>query len=360
MTYGYLRCHCGPDPAQHAGHACRRGAHRGRLRQRFSEHEPAFGVTASAGAAQGEAGRGAGAGPTAGLFVAAADSAGSGSVARRNTAASGRRRSRRCGASSTHGRGSGEARMKTAHLTATHWGNYLVRRGADGAVCVDPTPQDHEPSPIGRSLADSQDAQCRVARPAVRLRLLPTPSRQRYRDARPRALHRGVVGGSSRYRCGGVGRSARGGWQSGDLCRLLWLGERGALPSCPGTDPSLHADVRRVHRFDGFLFPGGRRGVDSSRAGDECLLRRHAVSEHAGDCRALPADRVLRRRGRAQHAGQSRRHRLSRRRSAISARWPKPASTSSTSAPSATTCSRASRRVGFPADPTAMSPSCSA
>ncbi|HXR90565.1 MAG TPA: molybdopterin-dependent oxidoreductase [Steroidobacteraceae bacterium] len=57
----------------------------------------------------------------------------------------------------------------TARLTATHWGNYLVGRGADGAVFVNPTPQDHEPSPIGRSLADSQDARCRVARPAVRL-----------------------------------------------------------------------------------------------------------------------------------------------------------------------------------------------
>jgi len=55
-----------------------------------------------------------------------------------------------------------------ARLTATHWGNYLVGRGADGAVSVNPTPQDHEPSPIGRSLADSQNAQCRVARPAVR------------------------------------------------------------------------------------------------------------------------------------------------------------------------------------------------
>lgn len=57
----------------------------------------------------------------------------------------------------------------TARLTATHWGNYLVERAADGVVRVSPAPQDQEPSPIGRSLADSQDARCRVARPAVRL-----------------------------------------------------------------------------------------------------------------------------------------------------------------------------------------------
>jgi biotin/methionine sulfoxide reductase len=57
----------------------------------------------------------------------------------------------------------------TARLTATHWGNYLVERSEDGAVRVAPAPQDREPSPIGRSLADSQDPRCRIARPAVRL-----------------------------------------------------------------------------------------------------------------------------------------------------------------------------------------------
>jgi biotin/methionine sulfoxide reductase len=57
----------------------------------------------------------------------------------------------------------------SARLTATHWGNYLVDRGPDGALSVMPTEQDREPSPIGRSLAASQDPRCRVARPAVRL-----------------------------------------------------------------------------------------------------------------------------------------------------------------------------------------------
>jgi len=54
-------------------------------------------------------------------------------------------------------------------LTATHWGNFLVGRAEDGTICVAPASQDEEPSPIGRSLAASQDPRCRVARPAVRL-----------------------------------------------------------------------------------------------------------------------------------------------------------------------------------------------
>jgi biotin/methionine sulfoxide reductase len=54
-------------------------------------------------------------------------------------------------------------------LTATHWGNFLVGRAEDGTICVAPAEQDGDPSPIGRSLAASQDPRCRVARPAVRL-----------------------------------------------------------------------------------------------------------------------------------------------------------------------------------------------
>jgi biotin/methionine sulfoxide reductase len=59
--------------------------------------------------------------------------------------------------------------MAQPRLTATHWGNFLIGQGDDGKISVQPTLQDPEPSPIGRSLAASQDPDCRVARPMVRL-----------------------------------------------------------------------------------------------------------------------------------------------------------------------------------------------
>jgi len=61
--------------------------------------------------------------------------------------------------------------MSQPRLTVTHWGNYLVERKNDGQHSVRPTLQDPEPSPIGRSLADSQDRNSRVAQPMVRLGL---------------------------------------------------------------------------------------------------------------------------------------------------------------------------------------------
>ena len=48
-------------------------------------------------------------------------------------------------------------------------GNYLVGQEDDGHISVHPAVQDPEPSPIGRSLAASQDPNCRVVRPMVRL-----------------------------------------------------------------------------------------------------------------------------------------------------------------------------------------------
>lgn len=59
---------------------------------------------------------------------------------------------------------------RTAHKlsTATHWGNYLTRRADDGSIEVSPAPQDSEPSPIGRSLASTQDENCRISQPMVR------------------------------------------------------------------------------------------------------------------------------------------------------------------------------------------------
>jgi biotin/methionine sulfoxide reductase len=59
--------------------------------------------------------------------------------------------------------------MAQPRLTATHWFNFLVGQKDDGQISVQPALQDPEPSPIGRSLAASQDPNCRVARPMVRL-----------------------------------------------------------------------------------------------------------------------------------------------------------------------------------------------
>jgi biotin/methionine sulfoxide reductase len=59
--------------------------------------------------------------------------------------------------------------MAQPRYTATHWGNYLVAQADDGQILVQPASQDPEPSSIGRSLADTQDRNSRVAQPMVRL-----------------------------------------------------------------------------------------------------------------------------------------------------------------------------------------------
>jgi len=52
--------------------------------------------------------------------------------------------------------------------TSTHWGNYVLQKTGDTISAVLPTPEDTNPSPIGQSLADSQDPGCRIARPSIR------------------------------------------------------------------------------------------------------------------------------------------------------------------------------------------------
>lgn len=52
--------------------------------------------------------------------------------------------------------------------TSTHWGNYVADT-VDGRLRgIRPALHDSDPSPIGRSLLDSQDPGCRIARPCVR------------------------------------------------------------------------------------------------------------------------------------------------------------------------------------------------
>ncbi|MFK3973551.1 molybdopterin-dependent oxidoreductase [Pseudomonas sp. NPDC087358] len=59
-------------------------------------------------------------------------------------------------------------RATQGFLTATHWGNYLTRQESDGSITVSPVSQDSEPSPIGRSLASTQDESCRISQPMIR------------------------------------------------------------------------------------------------------------------------------------------------------------------------------------------------
>lgn len=59
-------------------------------------------------------------------------------------------------------------RITPKRLTATHWGNYFIHSDENGAIIVDPVPNDSEPSPIGQSLASTQDSNCRISQPMVR------------------------------------------------------------------------------------------------------------------------------------------------------------------------------------------------
>jgi biotin/methionine sulfoxide reductase len=52
--------------------------------------------------------------------------------------------------------------------TCTHWGNYRVETKDGRLSAVLPYAEDIEPTPIGQSLLESQDPQCRVPQPMVR------------------------------------------------------------------------------------------------------------------------------------------------------------------------------------------------
>lgn len=62
-------------------------------------------------------------------------------------------------------------------LTSTHWGNYLAEIRAGRIHALYPTEHDTNPSPIGRSLVDSQHPGCRVPRPCIRRGYLDKPRR---------------------------------------------------------------------------------------------------------------------------------------------------------------------------------------
>ncbi len=60
-------------------------------------------------------------------------------------------------------------------LTSTHWGNYLTEKREGRLHAIHPAEGDTHPSPIGRSLVDSQHPGCRVPRPCVRRGYLDKP-----------------------------------------------------------------------------------------------------------------------------------------------------------------------------------------
>ncbi|MFT5419184.1 MAG: biotin/methionine sulfoxide reductase, partial [Gammaproteobacteria bacterium] len=52
--------------------------------------------------------------------------------------------------------------------TSTHWGNYLVESDGVDLKAVHHYDADKNPTPIGQSLLDAKDKNCRVAEPMVR------------------------------------------------------------------------------------------------------------------------------------------------------------------------------------------------
>ncbi|OED38129.1 hypothetical protein AB833_20835 [Chromatiales bacterium (ex Bugula neritina AB1)] len=62
----------------------------------------------------------------------------------------------------------GRSTNSKIYPTSTHWGNYLLEKNDGRISAVRPVDSDTNPSPIGRSLIDSQHRGCRIARPAIR------------------------------------------------------------------------------------------------------------------------------------------------------------------------------------------------
>ncbi|HEV2635409.1 MAG TPA: molybdopterin-dependent oxidoreductase [Actinocrinis sp.] len=77
------------------------------------------------------------------------------------------------------------ASAPTTTSSTSHWGAYLVRKDADGAIAVLPHPADPAPSPLLGNVADSLRHRTRVRRPAVRRGWLqngPGPTDRRGRE----------------------------------------------------------------------------------------------------------------------------------------------------------------------------------
>jgi len=71
-----------------------------------------------------------------------------------------------------------------SQIVGSHWGHYQITTDAEGIVAVEPIAEDSHPSAIGESLMDSQDANCRVSDPMVRVSYLRGDSDHRDRRGR--------------------------------------------------------------------------------------------------------------------------------------------------------------------------------
>ena len=60
------------------------------------------------------------------------------------------------------------ARAGTLTPTSTHWGSFLVEKRDGRIAAIHPHHEDSDPSPIGQSLVDACDPNCRIAQPAIR------------------------------------------------------------------------------------------------------------------------------------------------------------------------------------------------
>ena len=200
-----------------------------------------------------------------------------------------------------------QERTAPVNLTSTHWGTYEVEVADRRVVALRPFDRDPDPSPIGASLVDAVEAECRIAQPMVRAG---------YLDRGPAAG--GVGRGAEPFVAvpwdealdlvaAELGAGPRRARQRGDLRRLVRLGERRPVP--PRAEPAapvpeLH---RRLHVCPQNYYASARREVILPHVVgdiDEVLGARRHVED---DPRAHRAGRRVRRHEREERVGEPRR-----------------------------------------------------
>jgi anaerobic selenocysteine-containing dehydrogenase len=128
--------------------------------------------------------------------------------------------------------------------TAAHWGSYEIETRGGRITRVLPVTEDPDPSPIGQSFVDAIDHRARVRVPMVRKGWLENgPASRESRGAEPFV----PVGWDEALDLVAreLTRVREAPWQRGDLRRLLWLGERRALPSRAEPAAPLHEHAGR-------------------------------------------------------------------------------------------------------------------
>ena len=185
--------------------------------------------------------------------------------------------------------------------TSTHWGNYDVEVRGHEVVALHPVADDPDPSPIGLGMPRAQNGAGRILRPAVRRGWLEGEGgAARGQDAFVEVGWDEALDLAARE----LARVKERAWQRRDLRRLLWLGQRGALPSPAGPAASLPQLPRRLHGVRQQLQLRGHGGHPAAR--DRRALRRDLLVRPAlgRDRRAHRADRRVRRPGDEEHPDQ--------------------------------------------------------